>query len=355
VNPTGPLDGGAAGRQAGVLMSEATRGAAGLPVLDETRLRQLVPMTAAIVALEAALYDGSAPGVTPARTSILTQAGQVLLMPAATSRFVGVKLVSIAPENPAIGKPRIQGVYVLMDAISLTPIALVDGVALTSLRTPATSAVAVRRLAVRGGVRLVVIGTGPQAYGHVEAVQTVRPLTHLTLVGRDRSRAEAMASWAANLGVPVEVVAGADLADGLEAPVRSADVVVCATTSRWPILDGDWLTDDAVVVAVGSHEPDAREVDSSVVLRSTVIVESRETALREAGDILIPIRDGECGPEVIAGDLSQLVKGHLRIPEGRPRFFKGCGEAWQDLVVASAAHDRLQSEHTPPFGERTGW
>jgi len=333
----------------------APGGIAGLPLLDAAGLRSLVPMTAAVVALEAALYDGSAPGVTPARTTVLTQAGQVLLMPAAMSRFVGVKLVSIAPDNPAIGRPRIQGVYVLMDAVGLSPVALVDGVALTSLRTPATSAVAVRRLAPTNAVRLVVFGTGPQGYGHVEAVQAVRPVSHLTVVGRDRSRAEAMAHWAAERGLPVEIVAGADLADGLQAPVEAADVVVCATTARWPLFDGQWIADHAVVVAVGSHEPDSREVDSDVLLRSTVIVETRETALREAGDVLIPIRDGECGPEVITGDLSQLVKGHLNVPEDRPRFFKGCGEAWQDLVVASAAVDRIESARTPPFGNRTGW
>jgi ornithine cyclodeaminase len=326
-----------------------------LPLLDEQRLRALVPMTAAVVALEAALYDGSAPGVTPARTSVLTQAGQVLLMPAATSRFVGIKLVSIAPDNPAIGRPRIQGVYVLMDAVGLTPVALVDGVALTSLRTPATSAVAVRRMAVSGAVRLVVIGTGPQGYGHVEAVQAIRHISHLTVVGRDRAKAEAMARWAADRGLPTEIVAGADLADGVEGPIRAADVVVCATTSRWPLFDGTWVADHAVVVAVGSHEPDAREVDSELVLRSIVVVETRETALREAGDILVPIRDGECGPDVITGDLSQLVKGHLNLDLRRPRFFKGCGEAWQDLVVASAAYDRLEAAHTPPYGTRSGW
>lgn len=336
-------------------MNTVPAGISGLPVLGESQLRALVPMTAAIVALEAALYDGTAPGVTPARTSVLTQAGQILLMPAATSRFVGIKLVTIAPDNPAIGLPRIQGVYVLMDAVALSPVALIDGVALTSLRTPATSAVAVRRLAVKGAVRLVVIGTGPQGYGHVEAVQAVRPVSHLTVAGRDRARAEAMATWAAGRGLSVEVVAGADLADGLEQPVRAADVVVCATTSASPVVRGEWIRDGAVVVAVGSHEPDAREVDSDLVLRSLVLVETRETALREAGDILIPIRDGECGPEVISGDLSQLVKGHLNLDERRPRLFKGCGEAWQDLVVASAAQDRMQAAHTPPYGTRTGW
>jgi ornithine cyclodeaminase len=312
-------------------------------------------MTSAIVALEAALHEGSAPGATPPRTAVLTQAGQLLLMPAAMSRFVGVKLVSVAPNNPALGLPRIQGVYVLLDAVSLTPVALIDGVTLTSLRTPATSAVALRQIAPHRAVRLVVIGTGPQGYGHVEALQAVRPVSHVTVAGRDRARAFEMAHWVADRGIPADIVASSDLPEGLEGPIRQADVVVCATTSRWPLFDGRWLNDEAAVVAVGSHEPDAREVDSETVLRSTVIVETRETAMREAGDIIIPIRDGECGPEVIAGDLAQLVKGHLRIPADRPRFFKSTGEAWEDLVVASAAYDRLQAVHTPPFGTRSGW
>ena len=336
-------------------MTMLPRGLADLPLLDEQRLRALVPMTSAIVALEAALHDGSAPGVAPARTAVLTTAGQVLLMPAATSRFVGVKLVTVAPNNGQLGLPRVQGVYVLMDAVSLTPVALVDGVTLTSLRTPATSAVALRHLAPHRPVKLVVIGTGPQGYGHVEAVQAVRPVTQVTVVGRDRSRAEDLARWCQGRGLPAHVVAGSDLPDRLEGPIREADVVVCATTARWPVFEGAWLKDDAAVVAVGSHEPDSREVDSDLVLRSTVIVETRETALREAGDIMIPIRDGECGPGVIAGELGELVRGLLQVPGDRPRLFKSTGEGWEDLVVAAAAYDRLQVAHTPPFGVRSGW
>jgi ornithine cyclodeaminase/alanine dehydrogenase-like protein (mu-crystallin family) len=192
----------------------------GLPLIDGRRLRGLVPMTAAVVAIEAALADGSAPGATPARTSVLTGAGQVLLMPAATGRFVGVKLVTVAPDNGALGLPRVQGIYVLLDARSLTPIALVDGIALTSLRTPAVSAVAVRRLAPQRPVRLVVIGTGPQGYGHVEAVHAVRPITQVTVVGRDRARADAMAQWCANAGLDAAAVAGSDLPEDLEGPLR---------------------------------------------------------------------------------------------------------------------------------------
>jgi ornithine cyclodeaminase len=319
-----------------------------LPVLEAAVLRALVPLPAAVLALETALADGSAPGATPARTTVPTSAGQLLLMPAVSSRFVGVKLVGITPRNPAIGRPRIQGIYVLMDAAGLSPVALVDGVALTALRTPATSAVAVRRLAVEAAVRLVVFGTGPQGYGHVEAVRAVRPLAHLTVVGRDRTRAEAMARWAIDRGTAAEVVAGPDRDAGVTSAIGAADVVVCATTARRPLFEGHRLGDHAVVVAIGSHEPDAREVDTDALLRSTVVVETRETALREAGAVLIPIGEGACGSEIIAGDLAELVRGRLAVPQGRPRLFVGCGEAWQDLVVAAAAYEQLEVTRAAP-------
>lgn len=312
-----------------------------LPLIDAVQLRALVPMTSAVVALEAALFDSAVPMVSPARTAVLTGAGQVLMMPAVSQRYVGVKLVTVAPDNGNLGLPRIQGVYVLHDAATLTPRALIDGVALTSLRTPAVSAVAIRRFAPPKPVRLVVIGTGPQGYGHVEAVAAVRQVSHVTVVGRDRPKAVEMAKWSAANGIDADVVAGSDLPDDLEGPIRAADVVCCATTSRWPVFDSRWLAPEATVVAVGSHEPDAREVDSELVARATVVVESKESALREAGDIIMPIRDGEVGPDVIAGELSGLVKGWTSPRPGLPRFFKSVGEAWEDLVVAGEALDRL--------------
>ena len=177
----------------------------------------------------------------PPRTAVLTGAGDVLLMPAATARFVGVKLATVAPGNAAPGLPRVQGIYVLLDGRTLTPVALIDGVALTALRTPAVSAVALRHLSQPGPIRVVVIGTGPQGYGHLEAVRAVRPVTHVTVAGRDRARAERMASWCARQGLPAAVVAGSDLPEHLEGPIRAADVVVCATSSRWPAANAAYL------------------------------------------------------------------------------------------------------------------
>lgn len=312
-----------------------------LPVIDERGLRVLLPMTSAVVAVEAAVHEGSASGGSPARTSIRTESGELHMMPAATSRYVGVKLASVAAENPNLGLPRVQGMYVLFDALSLTPRALVEGIALTAWRTPAVSAVAVRHLAPQRPVRLVVIGTGPQGRGHVEAVSAIRPVTQVTVVGRDRAKAEQLAVEVAERGLPAGVVAGSDLPDDLEGPIRSADVVVCATTSRWPVFDSEWLGDDVLVIAVGSQSPEAREVDSALVQRATIVVESRETALREAGDIVIPLHHLEIGPSAIDGDLTQLVTGHVFIDPTRPRLYKAVGEAWQDLVIASAAYDQL--------------
>jgi ornithine cyclodeaminase len=206
------------------------------------------------------------------------------------------------------GEPRIQGVCVVFDAQTLAPVALVDGIALTNARTPAVSALAVRALAAPDARRLLVFGRGPQAHGHVEAIKAVRPIERVDMVGRD----------------------GADV-DEL---VAAADVVCCATTAREPLFDGSLVADHATVVAIGSHEPDAREVDDALARRATVVVESRASALREAGDVIGAIAAGALGEAELV-TLADLVCGRASLPAG-PRLFKSTGMAWEDAVVASA-------------------
>jgi len=291
------------------------------PVLvGAQELRRRVPVAAAVDALEAALRDGAAPGTAPARSSLPVAGGELLLMPAAGARFAGVKLATVAPGNAARGLPRIQGVYVLFDAVTLTPVALVDAVALTALRTSAVSALAVRHLAPPGSapVRLVVFGRGPQGVAHVEAVAAVRAVGTTTVLGRDATPAQ---------------VAGA---------VAAAHVVVCATTARHPLFDAGSVLPGAVVVAVGSHEPDAREVPTGLVARAHVVVETRGSALREAGDVVLAAAElGVPAAELVAADLAELVAGRLTLDPERPRLFKSVGEAWEDLVVASAAYEAV--------------
>ena len=303
-------------------------GTGAIPFLDAAAVARLSPLQA-VDALEAALRAGLDPEADPPRGSVSAEAGEVLLMPSSAPGAVGVKLVTVAPGNPDRGRPRIQGVYVLFVPETLAPAALLDGIGLTDLRTSAVSALAVRHLAVPDARRLLVFGTGAQARAHVGALRAVQPgIERVDVVARDRGRLEAFAAWcAAEHGIAARI-APPDA-------VGEADLVVCATTAREPLFDGALVRDDATVVAIGSHEPDAREVDERLAGRATVVVESRASAMREAGDVIQAGLD----PETLV-PLAALVRGEARPAEGRPRFFKSTGMAWEDLVVAAAVHAR---------------
>jgi ornithine cyclodeaminase/alanine dehydrogenase-like protein (mu-crystallin family) len=158
----------------------------------------------------------------------------------------------------------------------------------------------------------------------VLALRAIAPIEHVAVVGRDRGRAEALAA---------EV--GAEVA-GIHA-VEGADVICCCTTAREPLFDGDSVAEEAVVVAIGSHEPEAREVDTALAGRATVVVESRTSALREAGDVIQPIAAGALREDDLV-PLADLVRGASAPAAGRPRFFKSTGMAWEDLVLAAAVH-----------------
>lgn len=330
-----------------------------LPHVDAATLLRLVDPEAAVDALEQALLDGHAPGRTPPRSHVEATHGQVLLMPSEIGAWWGLKAVSIAPENPAAGLPRIQGLYLLMDAATLGPRLLVDAVALTTLRTPAVSALALRHLVPGPVRRLVVFGTGPQGFGHVTALHATgpgrAPLDRVTVVCRDAGRGS-LAVQGFRAGHPalpeIDVLPVADAA-GVRAALAGADVVVCATTAREPLFDSALLGPQACVVAVGSHEPGAREVDSALVARATVVVESPLAGPREGGDLVIPERAGELPDGFRAHDLAALVRGEVPLEAGRPRFFKSCGEAWEDLVVAALAAERLAAERLAAGGPAT--
>ncbi|MFC5724587.1 ornithine cyclodeaminase family protein [Streptomyces gamaensis] len=302
-----------------------------LPLIDAEELARRLPMPQAIAALDRALRAGLDPETDVPRTVLDVQAGQLLLMPAASTSYVGVKIATVAPDNPAHGLPRIVASYLLMDAATLCPTALIDGSALTLLRTPAVSAVAVDHLAAADAQRLVVFGAGPQAWGHVEAVRAVRPITSVGVVARRPEQTAELVERCRSVGLSAEAVP--------PQAVATADVVACCTTARTPLFPAEAVADHTVVVAMGAHEPTAREVDGALVARATVVVEARTAALREAGDLLIPLRSGEVDTGVIAGNLAELVRGAVTVPPGRPKLFKGTGMAWQDLVVAAAAVD----------------
>ena len=305
-----------------------------LPYIDADAVFAAVSWAGATDALEHALLTGLDPATAAERSIVDVSTGQLLLMPAETASAVGVKLATVSPDNPDRGMPRIQALYVLLDHDTLAPRALMDGTALTTLRTPALSAVAVKHLAAPDARHLVVFGSGPQAWGHVQTLRSVRPLDSVTIVGRDRDRAEALAAQVTATGLPATV--------GTAGSVASADIVVCATTAGAPVFDSAALPPQACVVAVGSHDPDGREVDTALVSRAAteggVVVETVGNALREAGDVILAIAAG-----AMTADQLVEIAAAVRRPQRQPglSFFKSVGMGWQDLVVAQAVFDRV--------------
>jgi ornithine cyclodeaminase/alanine dehydrogenase-like protein (mu-crystallin family) len=277
-----------------------------LPFIAADDVEQRLSALKAADALEAALLAGLDPEADPPRGVVELDRGQVLVMASAAARHPVVKLVTVG------GEPRIQGVCVIFDGTTLAPIAVVDGIAVTNVRTAAVSALAVRRLAVPDARRLLVFGRGPQAHAHVAALRAIRPIEQIDMLGR---------------GVT-----------DLDELVAAADIVCCCTTAREPLFDGALVADHATVVAIGSHEPDARETDNTLAARATVVVESRTSALREAGDVILAIDSGATTADQLV-TLAELIRGEAKPPAGRPRLFKSTGMSWEDAVVAANLTD----------------
>jgi ornithine cyclodeaminase len=298
------------------------------PFVGVDELRRLLPMAEAIDALEAAFGAPELP-ISPLRSSVETPAGSLLLMPASGAQGVGVKLVTLTPSNPERGMPFIQAAYLLFDVTTQAVRALFDGSALTALRTGAVSGLATRHLARAEASRLVIVGAGVQARSHLEAMRAVRPIFEVVVVSRSPERAAAFAEeTGARVGVPADV--------------SRADVVCTCTTSAEPVVAASMLRAGVHVNAVGAYTPEMRELDTEAVRRAKVVVETREAAMAEAGDLLIPIAEGAISPEHVIADLSEVVRGAtVRTSDEDVTLFKSVGVALEDLVVASAAVDRL--------------
>ena len=305
----------------------------GFPFIDADRLRSLLPMEATVDALEAAFGSGALPAA-PLRTHLDTSSGSLVSMPATGPQGTGVKLLTVTSGNPELGLPLIQGLYVLFSARTQEPEAAIDGAALTALRTGAVSGLATRYLAREDAARVVIFGAGTQGRAHLEAMLAVRPVDRVTFVSRTANRAEALAGWAREMGVTGDV-AGPNA-------VGAADIVCTCTTSPTPVFDGSLLSAGAHVNAVGAYTPQTRELDEDTIRRARVVVETREVALAEAGDLLIPIGAGSIGADHVVADLSEVVGG-AKVRRGPEDItvFKSVGVAFEDLVVARAAADRL--------------
>lgn len=270
---------------------------------------------------------------------------KLLLMPAWTGpaaggeRLVGCKVVSVYPDNAARGKPSVYGSYLLMSGETGEALALIDGTTLTAWRTAAASALAARFLAREDSEHLVMVGAGVLAPHLIRAHCTVRPIKRVTLWNRTRSRAVGTAFALHAAGIE------SSIAEDLEAAVRTADIISCATLSAEPLVHGAWLKKGAHVDLVGAFTPKMREADDAAVSRAQVYVDVRATAPKSSGDIAIPLKNKVIKAGDIKGDLFELCRGKAK---GRRRkdditLFKSVGTAIEDLAAAMLVWRKLQA------------
>jgi alanine dehydrogenase len=269
----------------------------------------------------------------------------LLLMPAWTagpSGRIGVKVVTVFPDNGKRSLPSIYGQYLLLDGSTGATLALLDGTMLTKRRTACASGLASRYLSRPDSSKLLMVGTGALAPELIRVHAKVRPIRQVAIWGRTPAHAETRArdlaaSLPAALGRPIAVRAVADR----KAAVAEADIVCCATLSKAPLVEGDWLREGQHLDLVGAYTPQMRESDDRTVWRARVYVDTRAGALKEGGDIVQPLANGTIEEDDIVGDLFELARGQQtgRLPgDGTSiTLFKSVGAALEDLAAAELA------------------
>lgn len=295
--------------------------------------------------------------VAPDRTVLATgrDAGATLVMPAALDSgdapLLVVKVVSVFPSNRRRDLPSIHGTVLAVDAETGVPRALLDGGSLTAIRTAAACGLATELLSRPDSRVLAVFGSGVHARTQVDAMRTVRRIEEVRIfnpnvesarsMARELSQSGSMQGRVAVAGSPAEALDGADIA-------------CCATTSVVPVFEDRAVPDGIHINAIGSFKPEDREVPSATLVRSRLVVDDREAALEEAGDLLIPISEGLVDADHIHCALGDLVLGGCegRSSRSQVTFFKSVGLAAQDVFAARAV---LRQAERLGLGEPIRW
>lgn len=290
--------------------------------LSEDQVRNALTYDGLIPAIRQALMDFSAGLVVqPLRTVIPVAAhgGWFAVMPAVYGGVMGAKMVTFYPENVSLEKHTHMAMIQLFRSDTGEPLAVMDGRLITEMRTAAVSAVAVDLLARPEVTVLGILGSGVQARSHVQALTRVRKFEEIRVWSRTEENAR---RFACEVGARVT---------SAEEAVRDADVVLTLTSSPVSILKGRWLKNDAVVCAVGVATPDRRELDDEA-MQGAVVVESREAATKEAGEIVL-------AKAVVSAEIGELLGGAMFDRKGRPVVFKSVGIAIEDIAAAKLVYE----------------
>ncbi len=289
--------------------------------LNEEQVREHLRMTELIPAMEKALIDFSAGKVTqPVRSviSINPPGGFLGLMPALTPDGLGLKAVTFYPSNAEHGIPTHMATIFLVDAQTGTPLAIMDGRLITEMRTAAVSAAATKLLASPNAKVLAILGSGVQARSHVEALRLVRQFEEIRVWSPTLEHAKQFAQEIGATAMPAEEA------------VRDADVIVTVTSSKTPVLKGDWLKPGCHVNAIGACRPDWRELDDEAIT-NVVFVDSRKGAMRESGDVILS------GAKTYA-ELGEALAGKVPARANETTVFKSLGMAVEDIAAATLVY-----------------
>lgn len=265
-------------------------------------------------------------------------ASTLLLMPAWTDfntagtsagGHIGIKIVTVSPDNNAVGKPAVMGLYLLLDGTTGEPQAMIDGQRLTQWRTACASALAASYLAREDASRLLVVGAGALSPFLAKAHSAVRPITNIRIWNRTPANAEKVAARLRAEGFAAEA------AGDLGAELGQADIISSATITTEPLVKGALLRPGTHVDLVGGFTPAMRESDDDTVARARVYVDTRAGATKEAGDIVQPLASGVLKPEAIVADLYELTRGQKkgRQNDDEITLFKSVGAALEDLAA----------------------
>lgn len=309
--------------------------------LSSAAVRQALPMAAAIETMKAAFRELSGGGVTmPPRAKMTVPGGMgiVLLMPAhsAEENRLSLKFLTLFDANRDLGLPLIQALVILADAGTGAPLAILDGAAVTALRTAAAAGAATDVLARPDARSFALFGAGIQARAQLEAVASVRPIHQVRVYDLNSGAAAALAGeMSERLGLAVQAVPDP------AAALRGADIVGTATTSRVPVFDDRDLAEGTHINAVGVYQSERAEIPPQTVLRARIVVDQRQAAFEEAGDLLQPLAAGMIGPDRFDTELGDVLLGRAagRRTAAEITLFKSVGLAVQDLYAASRAYE----------------
>lgn len=322
-----------------------------VPVIGVEEIDAALDRRGAVDAIASALRDGVDIEADSPRLFSPLDSGEFLLMPTQSPEHAGIKVVTIAPRNTERGLPKIQAWYLVFDAATLSPLAILEGAHLTTLRTPAVTAVAISGMlqadprGARDGIdALAVLGSGPQAEAHVRTLVDLMPVGAVSIAGRTAGRTAELVERLRADGIRA---ASGDIGDA-----RDADVVITATSSNVPVLSRADVGDHAVVAAIGSHGAGRRELAADLITEADVVVEARASAFRENGNLLQArdLAEWQTGAQPVT-NLRELVAGAFVRREARPAVYTGVGMSWEDLaVVAQILRSAPSADASPQRG-----